>query len=237
MFWSPGQIPAGVKPRALLFDALGTLVALEPPAPRLRAGLKAALGIDVGAAAAARVVRAEIAYYRAHLHEAGDRAGLADLRTRCATVVRDGLRLDAPAAEVEPVLLDALRFEAFPDAEPALRHLREAGMALVVVSNWDVSLHEVLARTGLRPLVDAAISSAEVGSAKPDRAIFALALALARSEAAATWHVGDSIQADVEGARRAGIVPVLIDRDPRSEPLRDAGVRRIASLAELAALV
>jgi len=237
VFWSPGPIPAGVKPRAVLLDALGTLLSLEPPAPRLRAGLRSAFGIDVGEEAAARVVRAEIAYYRAHLHQAGDTAGLADLRTRCAAVVREGLELDLPVADVEPVLLDSLHFEAFPDADPALRDLRQAGMALVVVSNWDVSLHDVLARTGLRPLVDAAVSSAEAGSAKPDRAIFARALALARAQAAEAWHVGDSIDADVEGARRAGIVPVLIDRDSILEHPGVAEVRRITSLAELAALI
>ena len=45
-----------------------------------------------------------------------------------------------------------------------------AGLRLVVVSNWDVSLHEVLARTGLTPLLDGAVTSAEVGAAKPDPA-------------------------------------------------------------------
>jgi putative hydrolase of the HAD superfamily len=238
VFSNPGPIPAGAKPRAVLLDALGTLLSLEPPAPRLRAGLWSSLGIEVGDDAASRVVRAEIAYYRDHLHEAPDAGGLADLRWRCATLVRDGLGLDVPVDAVLPVLLDALVFEPFEDVRPALRSLRAAGVALVVVSNWDVSLHEVLVRTGLRPLVDGAVSSAEAGSAKPDGAIFERALALAGTAAAETWHVGDSVEADVHGARRAGIVPVLIDRGARAG--RDAGaaggwtgVRRIASLAEL----
>lgn len=237
MFWSPGAIPADASPRAVLFDALGTLVSLEPPAPRLREGLRDAFGAEVDEPRAAAVMRAEIAYYRAHLHEAADAAGLAGLRARCAELVRNGLGLDATVAEVVPVLLDALRFSAYPDAEPALRHLRRAGVGLVVVSNWDVSLHEVLDRTGLRPLVDGAISSAEAGSAKPDPVIFGQALELARAQAGETWHVGDSFEADVEGARRAGIAPVLIDRDAPARPAEATGVRRIASLAELTALI
>ena len=59
---------------------MGTLLTFEPPAPRLRAALRAATGADVGEAAARRAIRAEIAYYRAHLHLGADAAGLARLR-------------------------------------------------------------------------------------------------------------------------------------------------------------
>src|SRR4051794_26268934 len=94
-------------PRALLLDCLGTLVRLEPPAPRLAA----ALGVPLAAADAA--MRAEIAFYRAHMHEAVDLPALAGLRRRCARVVADALGL----AEVPvPVLLGALEFTPFPDA-------------------------------------------------------------------------------------------------------------------------
>ena len=93
-----------------------------------------------------------------------------------------------------------------------MRALRAAGCALVVVSNWDVSLHERLAETGLAPLVDGVVASAEVGVAKPERAIFERALALAGVRAADAWHVGDSVAEDVEGARAAGIRPVLVAR-------------------------
>ena len=49
----------------------------------------------------------------------------------------------------------------------------------MAASNWDVSLHEQLERTGLTPLLDGALSSAEVGAPKPDPEIFTRALALA----------------------------------------------------------
>lgn len=229
VFAHPPGIPAGPRPRAVLLDALGTLLTFAPPAPRLAAALDVPLGD------AERAIRAEIAYYRAHLHEGSDAAGLAALRLACAEIVRDELALDAPAETVLPALLDAIRFEAYPDAVPALRALREAGTRLVVASNWDVSLHEALARTGLVALLDGAVASAEVGSAKPDEAIFARALELAGVQAAAAWHVGDLPEADVEGARRAGITPVLIAREATA-PAPD-GVRRIASLAELPGLL
>jgi len=217
------------RPRAVLLDALGTLVGFEDPAPRL------AEALGVAPPDAERAVAAEIAHYRAHLHEGGDAAGLAAVRLRCAEIVRDELGLATGLDVVLAVLMDAIRFEAFPDAAPALRALREEGLRLVVVSNWDVSLHEALARTGLLALVDGAVASAEVGAAKPDGAPFARALALAGVAAEEAWHVGDEPAADVEGARRAGLTPVLIARG-RGTPAV-AGVRRIGSLAELPGLV
>lgn len=55
---------------------MGTLLTFEPPAPHLRAALAAATGgDDVDEAAARDAIRAEIAYYRAHLHEGRDAAG------------------------------------------------------------------------------------------------------------------------------------------------------------------
>src|SRR4051795_11700611 len=127
-------------PRALLLDCLGTLVRLEPPGPRLQASLQARAGVRIGPGQAAAAVRAEIAYYRARLHQAVDRAALEDLRERCAVVVRDAVpALEAlPLREVRDALLDALAFTPFDDVVPALKALRRAGLRLVVVSNWDV---------------------------------------------------------------------------------------------------
>ncbi len=51
--------------RALLIDAMGTLVRLEAPAPRLRSELRARFGVVVSEAQAAAALAAEIAFYRA----------------------------------------------------------------------------------------------------------------------------------------------------------------------------
>ncbi|HWT23915.1 MAG TPA: HAD-IA family hydrolase, partial [Solirubrobacteraceae bacterium] len=189
----------------MLLDALGTLLHFEPPAPRLREALRVRAGVDVGADAATAAMRAEIAYYRAHLHEGRDAATLASLRRRAAEAMRAALppaAADLPAGVLTDALLDALAFRAYPDAAPALAELRAQGFALVVVSNWDASLHDRLAETGLAPLLDGAVASAQLGVAKPDPAIFAHALALAGASASRSWHVGDTPDADVAGAAR-----------------------------------
>jgi len=220
---------------AILLDALGTLVALEPPAPRLRAELAERFGLEVSEAEAAGAIAAEIAYYRAHLDEGRDATGLESLRRRCAEVLRSALPGDGARLEVDPLveaLLAALHFTAFDDVRPALEAARARGQRLVVVSNWDVSLVGVLRGLELEALFDGIVTSAGAGVRKPSPAIFEQALTLAGVSAAEALHVGDTLDEDVAGARAAGIEPVLIRRgDGPPVP----GVRNISSLAELAA--
>ncbi len=219
-----------VTPRVVLLDALGTLLELEPPAPRLVAEL-ARRGVTVSEEEAWAALRAEIAFYRAHHDMASDRAGLAALRAQCAEVLRAALPPAArDARDLEAALLAALRFRPYPEVAATLRGLREDGATLVVVSNWDVSLHDALADTGLDALVDGALSSAEVGAAKPDPLIFRRALELAGARPEEALHVGDSVEHDVAGARAAGIEPVLVVRGGGDAP---EGVRAIGSLSSL----
>lgn len=223
-----------MKTRAVLLDALGTLVALEPPAPRLRSALAEQAGIDVGAHAARRGFEAEIAYYREHHMEGGDALGLERLRDDCGRVMHEAL--DVPGLEqaaVRRAMIDALEFTPFPDAEPALRALRRRGLRLVVVSNWDCSLGHWLEVAGLRRLLDAAVSSAEVGEPKPSAAAFRAGLVAAGVEAHEALHAGDSLANDVQGARAAGIRAVLVDRRGAAP----AGVQSVASLEGLASLL
>jgi putative hydrolase of the HAD superfamily len=239
----------GLPTRAVLLDALGTLVGLQPPAPNLVAAL-AARGVAVTAAAAGAAARAEMVHYRAEHHRAGTADGLRDLRAECAQVLRVTLEASGHdlgrigEAEMADVLLEAFRFFAYPDAEPVLRALRARGVALVACSNWDLSLHDVLADTGLDALLDGAAVSAIEGVAKPDPALVTRALALAGGvEPAAALHVGDSVASDVAGALAAGVRPVLVVRD--GDELRSvddggpapAGVPVIADLRGLLGLV
>src|SRR3954447_5675056 len=133
-------------PRAVLLDAMGTLLTFEPPAPRLRAALRERVGTDVGEAAAARAMRLEMAHYRAHLHEGRDAASLATLRRASAEAMRPALgeAADAPGELLEEALLAALCFRAFPEVPAVLEVLRARGLRLVVASNWDASLGERL---------------------------------------------------------------------------------------------
>jgi len=219
----------------ILLDALGTLLRLRPPAPALCSELSRRFGVKVALADAERAFLAEMTYYRAHLQDGRDAEALVALRQRCAEVLRAALpageRLAAvPGPDLTEALMSALRFEPFPEVPAALRAHRDRGRRLIVVSNWDVSLPEVLARTGLAPLLDGVVTSAQVGARKPAPAIFERGLALAGCGPEEAVHVGDSLEEDVAGARAAGIRAVLVRRDGTGGP---PGVRTVHGLDEL----
>ena len=222
------------RTRAVLLDMFDTLVELEPPAPRLRARLLELTGVDVGEVAAARGFRAEIGHYLAHHMEGRDEHALERLRDDCAAVLHEALGVDGlERAAVRRAMLDALGFRVFSDAPPALAALRERGVRLVVVSNWDWSLPQWIERAGLAELVDGVVSSAVVGFAKPAPEIFRVALDLAGVAPEEALHVGDSLTSDVEGARAAGVRGVLIARRGDAPE----GVEAIRSLEELPSLI
>ena len=201
--------------RACLIDALGTTVRLAPPWERLPP--LAVAGMDPERVRAA--FEAEMNFYGDHAQEATDADSLADLRERCAELL--STELDREIAV--PTMMAAIVFEAYEDARPALTGLRELGLKIVCVSNWDYALGEVLERVGLASCFDAVITSAAAGARKPDPAIFAAALELAGCTAGEAIHIGDG-DVDVEGATAAGIDVLRIDRD---------GGGDIASLAEI----
>jgi putative hydrolase of the HAD superfamily len=204
-------------PRAVLLDAFGTLVTLNAPAPLLRALLVERLGVAVTEAQAAEALRAEVSYYRGHMHEGVDLERVAQLHARCAEVLRLALPV-APAIEqaapalITEILLESLRFSVFGEVPAVLARLRAAGLRLVVASNWDASLSSVLDRVGLLAAVDGVVNSASAGFAKPDPRLLKSALLLAGVAPHAALHVGDGFREDVGAALGAGVRPVLLAR-------------------------
>jgi putative hydrolase of the HAD superfamily len=214
---------------AVLLDAFGTLVALDRPAARLRDSLRVRLGIEVGQERARSAIRAEVAHYAAGCRRAADAESLEALRHECAGVLERELEVDAGLERMLDVLTDAIVLRPFADVPPALRLLEECGLALAVVSNGDCSLGASLETAGLR--FDVVVDSATTGAAKPDPAIFRIALGRLGVDAECALHVGDDPVNDLTGARSAGIDAVLIDRSAN----RPSG--SIGALTELRALV
>lgn len=192
-----------MRTKAVFLDALGTTVELEPPWIHLAATLDRKLDRVLVDA-----VRAEMTYYKAHAHEGTDAVALADLRARCAQLLSREL---GRAVSVEQ-LLASIRFRAFADAAPALASLRARGLTLICVSNWDVSLGEVLERCALADAFDGVVTSAGSGHRKPDPAIFDAALELAGCSPEEAIHVGDTPEEDAAAAEAAGIGCLLIGR-------------------------
>jgi putative hydrolase of the HAD superfamily len=151
-----------------------------------------------------RAFHAEVAHYRPHAHEGRDAASLAALRRDCVEVFLGELGDPLGTAEFVDAFMGSLVFELVPGAVAALRTLRRRDLRLGVVANWDYDLPAHLERLGLHGMFDTVVTSARAGAAKPDPAIFELALRELGVRPERALHVGDE-PVDEEGARAAGL--------------------------------
>ncbi|MDR1713553.1 MAG: HAD family hydrolase [Coriobacteriales bacterium] len=117
------------------------------------------------------------------------------------------------APMVHKVFFRSDYWRPFDDVMPVLDELKQRGIRMGLISNWDNSLADIISGTGLSGYFGSVLSSSVVRMHKPQPGIFHLALAELGALPAETVHVGDHLQADVGGALASGIRPVLIDRD------------------------
>ncbi len=134
---------------------------------------------------------------------------LVRLRTLQEVMARHGYPL-ALAEEATAVFREARnRVEPYEEVVPVLRRLRERFL-LVSVTNGNAQVE----KTPLAGCFHLDLTSAEVGAAKPDPAIFHAAAEWAGVEPSQMLHVGDDPERDVLAARRAGLRAVWLRRDP-----------------------
>lgn len=156
---------------------------------------------------------------------AGDAAGLRALRAfvpgyrravwtaalAAAEVTDVGLAAELDAAFVRARRSDwAIDPAALATVDETARHYR---LALVTNGAPDVQ-REKLAATGIGSRVGTVIIAGELGIGKPDRRIFAAALAAIGVAADEAVMVGDSLERDIAGARGAGLRAIWLDRAP-----------------------
>ena len=196
-------MPSAERLDAVTVDAMGTVVELDDPPGRLRSAL-AARGVERSRDEVKAAFEAEVAYYLPRTLEGADEASLSDLRRRCTAVFLEHARAELDPEEFAPAFVEAIVFRPLAGAAEALVRLRNAGLALACISNWDISLGRQLERSGLRGLFAEMVSSAEAGAAKPDPAVFAIALERLGVTAERALHIGDG-DTDREGAAAAGL--------------------------------
>ena len=197
------------RPRAILYDAGGTLVTMDPVRfgdivePII--GSRPAPGLMVEA------------HYRAM-----------DAITRNSHLVAKGtatwwpwwlgtyleyLGLDAHADAVAKLAVShELWRTPLPGALDGVRSVKDAGFQVAIVSNADGTVDKDLAAAGFGDLFEVVIDSTLAGVSKPDPAIFTIALEALDVAAEEAWYVGDSTLFDLQGARAAGLSEfVLVD--------------------------
>jgi putative hydrolase of the HAD superfamily len=123
----------------------------------------------------------------------------------------------------------------YPDTLEVLKFLRIQGLSMSIISNFDFRLEGVTLALGIRCFFDGLMTPGQAGAVKPDPKIFQSALNALGVTASQAVHVGDSMKSDVEGAKAAGITPILIDRANRYPHV--SGLLKIPSLYDLKSLI
>jgi putative hydrolase of the HAD superfamily len=125
-------------------------------------------------------------------------------------------------------------WRAFPDARDALRALAQQSR-VAVFSNGDHDQQaDKMARTGLADLVEAVITSSDLGVAKPHPEAFMQTTSLLGVTPSNTLYCGDRLDVDAQAASAAGLVGVWLNRHGGSQ--KPIGVHVISTLSELPAL-
>lgn len=99
----------------------------------------------------------------------------------------------------------------YPGLHELLGSLREAGYLLGVLSNRSRPFHDYIEGKGLRPYFDLVLAAGEIGAWKPSPLIFRAAVERMGVASDEVVYVGDNYFADVLGAQRAGLFPLLVD--------------------------
>ncbi len=98
-----------------------------------------------------------------------------------------------------------------PDVPKTLGKLQNAGFRLAMLSNRSQPYGEELETLGLAGYFEFALAAGEVDVWKPDPWVFRYALNQLGTQPGETLYIGDNYYADVIGARRAGLHPILVD--------------------------
>jgi len=218
-------------PKAVLFDAGGTLVTMDPN--RFGDLIEPILGVRPEAD---RMVQA-------HYHAMAAIADNQDVLAKGSEVwwpwwLSQFMQFAGlmPDPEAVQALVDnqGLWRWPLPGALEGVAAIIEAGYQVAIVSNADGTVAQDLKAAGFGDLFDIIIDSTVVGVAKPDPGIFTFALEALGVEAADTWYVGDSPLFDLGGAEAAGLAEFVLV-DPFG--LHDGYRPRISRIDELPALL
>jgi putative hydrolase of the HAD superfamily len=202
--------------RAVLFDAVDTLIELREPVGESYARIARQHGVEISAWRLEDAFRRVLAQAPAMLFPD---AAAADVPARERAWWRGVVRSTFLAAD------SAQRFRDFDTcfedlwrhfaaagawrtragARELLHALRRRGLLTAVVSNFDARLPVLLEGLGLAPLLDAVVLPCEARALKPDAAIFATALERLGVAAPEALFVGNDAQRDLQGARAAGL--------------------------------
>lgn len=231
--------------KALFFDLDGTLRHNVPSGGEVFTDYAITLGLQVNEEARLRAVRWEHLYWAsspdlrddllAHPPES-ENFWINYSKRRLIALGAEQEWSEQIAPEISKHMGEFYKPESIipEDVRRTLPKLKEAGYILGVISNRDQPFDEILQEHGIAEFFDFSLAAGEVNSFKPDPGVFEHGLRRVNLQPREVIYVGDNYYADVVGARRAGLQPVLYD------PLNvfpDSDCTTIRSFDELNSLI
>ncbi len=222
-------------PRAVLFDAAGTLLYPVPPVIEVYArvagqwGYLAAPGDVAGRYHAAWSRRqARTPHDDGRTSEADERAWW---RALVAEVFPGAAAIDQIFAALWTHFAQPAHWQLFDDVVPALASLRSAGIPWYIASNFDARLEQIC--RGQPGLVDCAglFISSRIGFRKPASGFFSTVQQALGCEPGELLLVGDDLECDYLAARRCGWRALLVDRGGRRQDAET--IARLDELSEI----
>jgi putative hydrolase of the HAD superfamily len=218
--------PASEQIEAVTFDVGGTLIECWPSVGHIYAEVAARFGHrDLSATLLNRQFRTAWRQLKDFRHTPEQWSTLVDATFQ-------GVIEALPSLTFFPELFKRFSepgaWHIFDDVLPILQALKDRGVKLGIISNWDDRLRPLLEKLKLDSYFQTKVISCEIGQPKPSRLMFDSACHALESNPLNTVHIGDSHEMDFEGARAAGLQALWLRRGQRCS---SAG--EIQSLSEL----
>ena len=146
--------------------------------------------------------------------------------------ITDFNSLRALAEDIDIQWFKVSKVYVYRDVKPALAKLKRMGLKLgLITDGYQNDLEKILPKTGLQKFFDVCVCGDTIGKRKPNPQVFKYALNQLSIRPSEAIFVGDRVEIDYAGAKKAGMTPVLIRRENNEEKVE--GVRCVTSLKEI----
>jgi putative hydrolase of the HAD superfamily len=237
------EVRLNLQVKAVLFDMFDTLMIIEKNhafySPALRAAYRflAKNGLPFGFEEFERAyVSARDALYveaDPQLEEPHFNMRIADALKRLGydCEISDGLVVGATNAFCEAFM----KYVSIDENAEHMLHKLHGKYKLGIVSNFAIPecVTKLLQRQGLVDFFDVVVVSGAVNKRKPSLEIFTKALEQMDVSPEETVFVGDTVDADVLGAKAAGMRTIYVERRPQTDAEKAGPTQTIKSLKEL----
>lgn len=138
------------------------------------------------------------------------------------------------AKKIDEQWFEYADLEMFSDVVETLVQLKARGIKLGIITNgFRRDFQLILEKFGLAGYFDVVVGADTLRRAKPDEGVFLCAIGRVGIKPEETLFIGDSVESDYRGVGKAGLKPLLIDRDRKTSE----NVERIESLTEILSYV